>query len=145
MGLWKLVRGVRQLELHRLILALIIFCLLSMAFLAYYVSNSPKIKEAPPLPFSDCGGVVADAAGGQRTPLFLPPFSGRQRTVKVVDNSRTEPVVLVFVESIYSQLGQEIVAILESSRFRYHTEIAPSKGDMPTLMERDIGRYALVI
>ncbi|XP_016352889.1 bifunctional heparan sulfate N-deacetylase/N-sulfotransferase 2-like [Sinocyclocheilus anshuiensis] len=145
MGLWKLVRGVRQLELHRLILVLIVFCLLSMAFLAYFVSNSPKIKEAPPMPFSDCGGVVAAAAGGQRAPLFLPPFTVRQRTVKAVDNSRTEPVVLVFVESIYSQLGQEIVAILESSRFRYHTEIAPSKGDMPTLMERDIARYALVI
>uniref|UniRef100_A0A8C2QBI0 [heparan sulfate]-glucosamine N-sulfotransferase n=1 Tax=Cyprinus carpio TaxID=7962 RepID=A0A8C2QBI0_CYPCA len=145
MGLWKLVRGVRQLELHRLILVLIVFCLLSMAFLAYFVSNSPKIKEAPPMPFSDCGGVVAAAAGGQRAPLFLPPFTVQQRTVKAVDNSRTEPVVLVFVESIYSQLGQEIVAILESSRFRYHTEIAPSKGDMPTLMEHDVGRYALVI
>lgn len=145
MGLWKLLRGIRQLELHRLILVLIVFCLLSMALLAYYVSNSPKIKEAPPLPFSDCGEVGAAGDGLQRVPLFLPPFSGRQRTVKMVDNSRTEPVVLVFVESIYSQLGQEIVAILESSRFRYHTEIAPSKGDMPTLMERDRGRYALVI
>ncbi|XP_076851937.1 bifunctional heparan sulfate N-deacetylase/N-sulfotransferase 2 [Brachyhypopomus gauderio] len=145
MGLWKLVRGIRQLELHRLILVLIVFCLLSMAFLAYYVSNSPKIKEAPPLPFSDCGGVVAGGDGPQRAPLFLPPLAGRQRVVKEVDNSRTEPVVLVFVESIYSQLGQEIVAILESSRFRYRTEIAPSKGDMPTLMERDRGRYALVI
>ncbi|XP_035387276.1 bifunctional heparan sulfate N-deacetylase/N-sulfotransferase 2 [Electrophorus electricus] len=144
MGLWKLLRGVRQLELHRLILVLIVFCLLSMAFLAYYVSNSPKIKEAPPLPFSDCGGVVA-GDGPQRGPLYLTPLAGRQRAVKAVDNSRTEPVVLVFVESIYSQLGQEIVAILESSRFRYHTEIAPSKGDMPTLMERDRGRYALVI
>uniref|UniRef100_A0A674DEU6 [heparan sulfate]-glucosamine N-sulfotransferase n=1 Tax=Salmo trutta TaxID=8032 RepID=A0A674DEU6_SALTR len=128
-SLWKLVRGVRQLELHRLILALIVFCLLSMAFLAYYVSNSPKIKEAPPLPF---------------TPLFL-PRSGRLRQVKAMDNSRTDPVVLVFVESIYSQLGQEIVAILESSRFRYRTEIAPGKGDMPTLTERNRGRYALVI
>lgn len=145
MGPWKLLRGIRQLELHRLILVLIIFCLLSMALLAYYVSNSPKIKEAPPLPFSDCGEVVAVGDGLQRVPLFLPPFVGRQRTVKAVDNSRTEPVVLVFVESIYSQLGQEIVAILESSRFRYHIEIAPSKGDMPTLMERDRGRYALVI
>uniref|UniRef100_A0A672NEC0 [heparan sulfate]-glucosamine N-sulfotransferase n=1 Tax=Sinocyclocheilus grahami TaxID=75366 RepID=A0A672NEC0_SINGR len=145
MGLWKLVRGVRQLELHRLILVLIVFCLLSMAFLAYFVSNSPKIKEAPPMPFSDCGGVVAAAAGGQRAPLFLPPFTVRQRTVKAVDNSRTEPVVLVFVESIYSTRDQEIVAILESSRFRYHTEIAPSKGDVDGLMERDVGRYALVI
>ncbi|KAM9476376.1 bifunctional heparan sulfate N-deacetylase/N-sulfotransferase 2 isoform 1-T12 [Clarias gariepinus] len=145
MGPWKLLRGIRQLELHRLILVLIIFCLLSMALLAYYVSNSPKIKEAPPLPFSDCGEVAAAGDGLQHVPLFLPPNVGRQRTVKAVDNSRTEPVVLVFIESIYSQLGQEIVAILESSRFRYHTEIAPSKGDMPTLMERDRGRYALVI
>ncbi|KAL2076446.1 hypothetical protein ACEWY4_027958 [Coilia grayii] len=165
MGFWKLLRGLRQLELHRLILALIVFCLLSMAFLAYYVSNSPKIKEAPPLPFSDCGGGGGVAGGGagagfglglglggeggaQRSPLFLPPQAGRQRggaAVRASDPSRTDPVVLVFVESIYSQLGQEIVAILESSRFRYHTEVAPSKGDMPTLMERDQGRYALVV
>ncbi|MFT7805961.1 bifunctional heparan sulfate N-deacetylase/N-sulfotransferase 2 [Arapaima gigas] len=138
-GIWKL----RQLELHRLILALIVFCLLSMAFLAYYVSNSPKIKEAPPLPFSDCGA-AASSTGGQRAPLFLPPQASR-RFIKTVDNSRTEPVVLVFVESIYSQLGQEIVAILESSRFKYQTEIAPGKGDMPTLTESDRGRYALII
>ncbi|KAF0027669.1 hypothetical protein F2P81_020410 [Scophthalmus maximus] len=152
------MRGVRQLELHRLILALIVFCLLSMAFLAYYVSNSPKIKEAPPLPFSDCGGgggggmspgasTGADGGdpGGQRSPLFLPLRQGRLRQVKAMDNSRTEPVVLVFVESIYSQLGQEIVAILESSRFHYRTEIAPGKGDMPTLTEHNRGRYTLII
>lgn len=62
-----------------------------------------------------------------------------------MDTSRTDPVVLVFVESIYSQLGQEIVAILESSRFKYRTEIAPGKGDMPTLTDKDRGRYALII
>uniref|UniRef100_A0A8C9S5D7 [heparan sulfate]-glucosamine N-sulfotransferase n=1 Tax=Scleropages formosus TaxID=113540 RepID=A0A8C9S5D7_SCLFO len=138
-GVWKL----RQLELHRLILALIVFSLLSMAFLAYYVSSSPKIKEAPPLPFSDCGAAAA-SSGGQRAPLFL-PLQASRRFVKTVDNSRTEPVVLVFVESIYSQLGQEIVAILESSRFKYRTEIAPGKGDMPTLTEGNRGRYALII
>ncbi|KAL6101413.1 ndst2 [Pungitius sinensis] len=156
LGVWKLMRGVRQLELHRLILALIIFCVLSMAFLAYYVSNSPKIKEAPPLPFSDCGGggamslgaSTAAAGGGsgvQRAPLYLPQRQGRLRQVKAVDSTRTEPVVLVFVESIYSQLGQEIVAILESSRFHYRTEIAPGKGDMPTLTEHNRGRYTLII
>ncbi|XP_026164572.1 bifunctional heparan sulfate N-deacetylase/N-sulfotransferase 2 [Mastacembelus armatus] len=156
LGVWKVMRGVRQLELHRLILALIIFCLLSMAFLAYYVSNSPKIKEAPPLPFSDCGGgggmslgpstgAVGGGPGVQRAPLFLPPRQGRLRQVKTVDTSRTDPVVLVFVESIYSQLGQEIVAILESSRFHYQTEIAPGKGDMPTLTESNRGRYTLII
>lgn len=156
LGILKLLRGVRQLELHRLILALIIFCLLSMAFLAYYVSNSPKIKDPPPLPFSDCeggGGALlgvstgADSGetGGQRSPLFLPLRQGRRQEARTIDNSRTEPLVLVFVESIYSQLGQEIIAILESSRFHYRTEIAPAKGGMPTLTEHNRGRYALII
>uniref|UniRef100_A0A8C6Y842 [heparan sulfate]-glucosamine N-sulfotransferase n=1 Tax=Naja naja TaxID=35670 RepID=A0A8C6Y842_NAJNA len=133
--LWKVVRHARQLELHRLILLLIAFSLVSMCFLAYYVTNSPKIKEPPPLPFSDCSN--------QHRILIQPQASWR--LTKSVDNSRTDPVVLVFVESIYSQLGQEIVAILESSRFKYRTEIAPGKGDVPTLMDKDHGRYALII
>ncbi|KAM3835190.1 bifunctional heparan sulfate N-deacetylase/N-sulfotransferase 2 [Vipera latastei] len=133
--LWRVVRHVRQLELHRLILLLMAFSLVSMCFLAYYVTNSPKIKEPPPLPFSDCSS--------QHRILIQPQASWR--LTKSVDNSHTDPVVLVFVESIYSQLGQEIVAILESSRFKYRTEIAPGKGDMPTLMDKDHGRYALII
>ncbi|XP_041116909.1 bifunctional heparan sulfate N-deacetylase/N-sulfotransferase 2-like isoform X2 [Polyodon spathula] len=141
---WKSVRSLRQLELHRLILALIVFSLLSMCFLAYYVSSSPKIKEAPPLPFSDCGA-GGGSEGGQRAPPFIPLQAGQRRFVKVVDTSHTDPTVLVFVESQYSQLGQEIVAMLESSRFKYRTEIAPGKGDMPVLTERGRGRYTLVI
>uniref|UniRef100_A0A8C9K8J8 Bifunctional heparan sulfate N-deacetylase/N-sulfotransferase 1 n=1 Tax=Panthera tigris altaica TaxID=74533 RepID=A0A8C9K8J8_PANTA len=47
--------------------------------------------------------------------------------------------------SLYSQLGQEVVAILESSRFKYRTEIAPGKGDMPTLTDKGRGRFALII
>ncbi|XP_029962943.1 bifunctional heparan sulfate N-deacetylase/N-sulfotransferase 2 [Salarias fasciatus] len=151
-GVLKLTRGVRKLELHRLILVLIVFCLLSMAFLAYYVSNSPKIKEAPPLPLSDCDGggglslmVNIGGPGGQRAPLFLPPRQSRQQKVKPVDNSRTELVVLVFVESAYSPMGQDIVAVLESSRFHYRAEVAPGKGDMPTLTQHNRGRYSLII
>lgn len=106
-----------------------------MCILAYYVTNSPKIKEPPPLPFSDCSN---------QHRILIPPQAS-WRLTKSVDTSRTDPVVLVFVESIYSQLGQEIVAILESSRFKYRTEIAPGKGDMPTLTDKDRGRYALII
>uniref|UniRef100_A0AAR2KZW9 [heparan sulfate]-glucosamine N-sulfotransferase n=1 Tax=Pygocentrus nattereri TaxID=42514 RepID=A0AAR2KZW9_PYGNA len=144
-GVRKLARAVRQQGLHRLVLALILFCLLSMAYLAYHVSAGPKIKEAPPLPLGDCVA-AAPVSGSQRAPLFLPSqMSQRRQSVKTVDTARTEPVVLLFVESIYSQLGQEIVAILESSRFRYHTEIAPAKGDMPPLAWRGRGRYVLII
>ncbi|XP_072347446.1 bifunctional heparan sulfate N-deacetylase/N-sulfotransferase 2 [Scyliorhinus torazame] len=134
-NVWKFVRNFRQLELHRLILVLIVFSLISMCFLAYYVTNSPKIKEALPLPISDCNSQ-------HRMPL--PPQSLR-RFMPAVDTSRTDPVVLVFAESIYSQLGQEIVAILESSRFKYRIEIAPGKGDVPTLTDKDRGRYALIV
>ncbi|KAG2462104.1 NDST2 sulfotransferase, partial [Polypterus senegalus] len=140
LGFWKFIRSVRQLELHRLILLLIIFCLFSMCFLAYYVSNNPKIKEAPPLPLSDCG---AGSSGVQRAPLFVSPQTSRH-FVKTVENLRTEPTVLVFVESIYSQLSQEIMAILESSRFKY-IEISPGKGEMPPMKDNDKGRFALIV
>lgn len=136
--LWKVVRPARQLELHRLILLLIGFSLVSMGFLAYYVSTSPKAKEPLPLPLGDCSSSGAAGPGPARPPV--PP-----RPPKPPETTRTEPVVLVFVESAYSQLGQEIVAILESSRFRYSTELAPGRGDMPTLTDHTHGRYVLVI
>ncbi|XP_072484253.1 bifunctional heparan sulfate N-deacetylase/N-sulfotransferase 2 isoform X4 [Notamacropus eugenii] len=136
--LWRVVRPARQLELHRLVLLLIAFSLASMAFLAYYVSTTPKAKEPLPLPLGDCGSSGDSGPGPARPPA--PPWPPRPS-----ETARTEPVVLVFVESVYSQLGQEIVAILESSRFRYSTELAPSRGDMPTLTERTRGRYALVV
>ncbi|KAB5555652.1 hypothetical protein PHYPO_G00036570 [Pangasianodon hypophthalmus] len=144
-GVRKLTRAVRQQGLHRLVLALILFCLLSMAYLAYHVSGGPKIKEAPPLPLGECV-TAAPIAASQRVPLFPPSeLSHRWQASRKLDTTRIEPVVLLFIESIYSQLGQEIVAILESSRFRYHTEIAPGKGDMPALAWRGKGRYALII
>ncbi|XP_057386730.1 bifunctional heparan sulfate N-deacetylase/N-sulfotransferase 2 isoform X2 [Balaenoptera acutorostrata] len=136
--LWKVVRPARQLELHRLILLLIAFSLGSMGFLAYYVSTSPKAKEPLPLPLGDCSSGGAAGPGPVRPPV--PP-----RPPRPPETARTEPVVLVFVESAYSQLGQEIVAILESSRFRYSTELAPARGDMPTLTDHTRGRYVLVI
>uniref|UniRef100_A0A8D1BH84 [heparan sulfate]-glucosamine N-sulfotransferase n=1 Tax=Sus scrofa TaxID=9823 RepID=A0A8D1BH84_PIG len=136
--LWKVVRPARQLELHRLILLLIVFSLGSMGFLAYYVSTSPKAKEPLPLPLGDCSSGGAAGPGPVRPPV--PP-----RPPRPPETTRTEPVVLVFVESAYSQLGQEIVAILESSRFRYSTELAPGRGDMPTLTDHTRGRYVLVI
>nr|XP_055209377.1 bifunctional heparan sulfate N-deacetylase/N-sulfotransferase 2 isoform X3 [Gorilla gorilla gorilla] len=136
--LWKVVRPARQLELHRLILLLIAFSLGSMGFLAYYVSTSPKAKEPLPLPLGDCSSGGAAGPGPARPPV--PP-----RPPRPPETARTEPVVLVFVESAYSQLGQEIVAILESSRFRYSTELAPGRGDMPTLTDNTHGRYVLVI
>ncbi|OBS73486.1 hypothetical protein A6R68_15976, partial [Neotoma lepida] len=50
---------------------------------------------------------------------ILPYRSIELKTIKPIDTSKTDPTVLLFVESQYSQLGQDIIAILESSRFQY--------------------------
>ncbi|CAF93152.1 unnamed protein product, partial [Tetraodon nigroviridis] len=121
LGVWKLMRGVRQLELHRLILALILFCLLSMVFLAYYVSNSPKIKEPPPLPFrppapGEALGRLPDPArgAGVHREHLLPAGPGDR------GHSGVQPLPLP------------------------HRGL-PGKGDLPTLTEHNRGRYTLII
>eukprot|EP00061_Rhincodon_typus_P010285 g34468.t1 len=103
---------------------------------AYYLYIGTKQETEP-----SSDAQQPDCDDSRVTPSRLFPT----KPMKPVDVSRTDPVVLVFVESMYTQLGQEIVAILETSRFKYHTEIAPGKGDMPTLTDEDRGRFVLVI
>lgn len=128
-------RGIWQLSPQVVLLLLFAFCLLSVFVSAYYLYGWKRGLE----PSGDVAGPDCDEP--KVAPSRLLPL----KTLKVADSSRTDPLVLVFVESLYSQLGQEIVAILESSRFKYRTEIAPGKGDMPTLTDKDRGRFALII
>uniref|UniRef100_S4RCH2 Uncharacterized protein n=1 Tax=Petromyzon marinus TaxID=7757 RepID=S4RCH2_PETMA len=72
-------------------------------------------------------------------------LSGLCRAVQDGAVWRTEPVVLLFLESHYSPAGQEIVAVLEAGRFRYQAETAAT-GLKPTLTRRDgAGRFAAVV
>nr|XP_014351371.1 PREDICTED: bifunctional heparan sulfate N-deacetylase/N-sulfotransferase 1 [Latimeria chalumnae] len=130
-------RILRLLTPQTVLLLLFAFCTLSVFISAYYLYGVKRELEP-----ASGGGQAGDCSDPKATPsrLLLPP-----RTLRPADVARTDPVVLVFVESLYSQLGQEIVAILESSRFGYQTEIAPGKGDMPTLTDKDRGRFALII
>uniref|UniRef100_A0A3B3SIT9 N-deacetylase/N-sulfotransferase (heparan glucosaminyl) 2b n=1 Tax=Paramormyrops kingsleyae TaxID=1676925 RepID=A0A3B3SIT9_9TELE len=142
-GVWKSACRRRCPQLRLLILALLVFCLLSMALLAYYVSSGPRIRQAPPpLPAVECR-TATSPAGLPHTPQQDPAV--RRTGLSFPAQPRTDPVVLLFVDSVYSQLGQEIVAILESGRFRHHVEAAPGKGAMPVLASRDRGRYTLII
>uniref|UniRef100_A0A8C1V9S6 Bifunctional heparan sulfate N-deacetylase/N-sulfotransferase 1 n=1 Tax=Cyprinus carpio TaxID=7962 RepID=A0A8C1V9S6_CYPCA len=141
-----LKRLFRQLTLQTTLLLLFIFCMVSVLISAYFLYGVKRELEP-----AGVGGVVVSEEGTAdwEDPRETPsPPSARvlpARTAKPADMSRTDPVVLVFVESLYSQLGQDIVAILESGRFRYQTEIAPGKGDMPTLTDKNRGRFTLVI
>uniref|UniRef100_S4R802 [heparan sulfate]-glucosamine N-sulfotransferase n=1 Tax=Petromyzon marinus TaxID=7757 RepID=S4R802_PETMA len=67
------------------------------------------------------------------------------RSGRPPQDPRRSPWCWCSSKSYFSQLGQEIIAILEMSRFRYRAEIAPGKGDMPTLTENRRGKYALVV
>uniref|UniRef100_A0A7N4NT86 Bifunctional heparan sulfate N-deacetylase/N-sulfotransferase 1 n=1 Tax=Sarcophilus harrisii TaxID=9305 RepID=A0A7N4NT86_SARHA len=126
----------RQASPQAVLLLLFAFCVLSVFVSAYYLYGWKRNLE----PSGEVTGPDCNEEP-QITPSRLLPL----KTLKVSSSSRTDPLVLVFVESLYSQLGQEIVAILESSRFKYRTEIAPGKGDMPTLTDKDRGRFALII
>ncbi|XP_041036669.1 bifunctional heparan sulfate N-deacetylase/N-sulfotransferase 4 [Carcharodon carcharias] len=123
-------------HLRRMVILLAAFCMVSVIISAYYLYTGYKqeLEISKPTPEQDCGD-----------PKLLPYRLFEMKTAKPIDTSRADPMVLVFVESQYSQLGQEIVAILESSHFKHHTEIAPGKGDIPALTNKDRGRYALVI
>ncbi|KAL4631345.1 bifunctional heparan sulfate N-deacetylase/N-sulfotransferase 1 [Arapaima gigas] len=135
----RLPRPFRQLTLRTILLLLFAFCMASVFVSAYFLYGVKRDLE--PAGGAASEGASADCDDAKVAPSRLLPL----RTARPGDSSRTDPVVLVFVESLYSQLGQEIVAILESSRFKYRTEISPGKGDMPTLTDKDRGRFTLVI
>ncbi|XP_064181541.1 bifunctional heparan sulfate N-deacetylase/N-sulfotransferase 1 [Anguilla rostrata] len=138
----RLRRPFRQLTLQTSLLLLFLFCMVSVFVSAYFLYGVRRELE----PAGGGGGGGAEGLSADcDDPRATPPRLFPLKTLRPADSSRTDPVVLVFVESLYSQLGQEIVAILESSRFRYRTEISPGKGDMPTLTDKDRGRFALVV
>ncbi|XP_069487167.1 bifunctional heparan sulfate N-deacetylase/N-sulfotransferase 4 isoform X2 [Ambystoma mexicanum] len=119
-----------------LVLLLATFCLASIAISAYFLYNGYKqeITLIETTAGSDCG----DAK-------IVPYRALAIKTSKPMDMSKIDPIVLLFVESQYSQLGLDIIVILESSRFQYHMVIAPGKGDIPPLTENGRGKYILII
>ncbi|XP_070805314.1 bifunctional heparan sulfate N-deacetylase/N-sulfotransferase 3 isoform X2 [Pituophis catenifer annectens] len=118
---------------QRTVILLATFCMVSIVISAYYLYNGYKQEnEASELSSEvECGDL----------PVLLSPW----KKIKTREPLRTDPVVLVFVESQYSVLGQDIVMILESSRFQYHIEIASGKGDLPVLIDKNKGKYLLII
>ncbi|KAJ8266021.1 hypothetical protein GJAV_G00125030 [Gymnothorax javanicus] len=137
-------RPFRQLTLQTSLLLLFLFCAVSVFVSAYFLYGAAK-RELEPVGGAGVGAGGSEGASDCGEPRVTPSRLFPLKTVRPSDTSRTDPVVLVFVESLYSQLGQDIVAVLESGRFRYRTEISPGKGDMPTLTDKDRGRFALVI
>ncbi|XP_061020707.1 bifunctional heparan sulfate N-deacetylase/N-sulfotransferase 4 isoform X2 [Dama dama] len=119
-----------------LIVLLATFCVVSIVISAYFLYSGYKQEMTL---------IETTAEAGCTDVKILPYRSMELKTVKPIDTSKTDPIVLLFVESQYSQLGQDIIAILESSRFQHHMVIAPGKGDIPPLTDNGKGKYILVI
>lgn len=142
----RLRRLVRLLPLQTSLLLLFIFCTVSVFIFSYYLYGVKREPEPSGGGMSGSEGLPPDLDYPRVIPSRLLPIRSVPGANGVdLGGTRTDPVVLVFVESQYSQLGQEIVAILESGRFKYRTEISPGKGDMPTLTDKERGRFTLVI
>ncbi|XP_063116775.1 bifunctional heparan sulfate N-deacetylase/N-sulfotransferase 3 isoform X2 [Cavia porcellus] len=121
---------------QRTVILLATFCMVSIVISAYYLYSGYKQENE----LSEMASEV-DCSDLQQLPYRLMEV----KATKLFDASRTDPIVLVFVESQYSSLGQDIITILESSRFQYHIEIAPGKGDLPALIDKTKGKYILII
>ncbi|XP_031452772.1 bifunctional heparan sulfate N-deacetylase/N-sulfotransferase 4 [Phasianus colchicus] len=119
-----------------LVILLAAFCLASIVISAYYLYTGYKQEMT-----------LAETTGETECEdlKLLPYRSMELKTAKPIDPSKTDPTILLFVESQYSQLGQDIIAILESSRFQYHMVIAPAKGDIPPLTDNGRGKYTIII
>ncbi|XP_057561727.1 bifunctional heparan sulfate N-deacetylase/N-sulfotransferase 4 isoform X2 [Hippopotamus amphibius kiboko] len=119
-----------------LIVLLATFCLVSIVISAYFLYSGYKQEMT----------LIVTTAEAECTDVKILPYRTMElKTIKPIDTSKTDPTVLLFVESQYSQLGQDIIAILESSRFQFHMVIAPGKGDIPPLTDNGKGKYILVI
>ncbi|XP_054370613.1 bifunctional heparan sulfate N-deacetylase/N-sulfotransferase 4 isoform X2 [Molothrus ater] len=128
--------GKLRRSFRMLVILLATFCLASIVISAYFLYTGYKQEMA----------LVESTGQAECEDLKLLPYrSAELRTPKPIDPSRTDPTVLLFVESQYSQLGQDIIAILESSKFQYHMAIAPAKGDIPPLTDNGRGKYTIVI
>uniref|UniRef100_A0A8I3WAR5 [heparan sulfate]-glucosamine N-sulfotransferase n=1 Tax=Callithrix jacchus TaxID=9483 RepID=A0A8I3WAR5_CALJA len=121
---------------QRTVILLATFCMVSIIISAYYLYSGYKQENE----LSEMASEV-DCGDLQHLPYRLMEV----KAMKLFDASRTDPIVLVFVESQYSSLGQDIITILESSRFQYHIEIASGKGDLPVLIDKMKGKYVLII
>uniref|UniRef100_A0A803JPF3 Bifunctional heparan sulfate N-deacetylase/N-sulfotransferase 1 n=1 Tax=Xenopus tropicalis TaxID=8364 RepID=A0A803JPF3_XENTR len=121
---------------QRTVLLLATFCMVSIVISAYYLYSGYKQDNE----LSEVS-VEVDCGDFDSMPYKLMEGQTGRPSVSL----RTEPFILLFIESQYSQLGQDIISVLESSRFKFHTEIAPGKGDLPHLTENHIGKYALII
>ncbi|CAM6031495.1 unnamed protein product, partial [Sphagnum compactum] len=119
----------------------VIICVTSLILLSHYVLNysagRQQIISEPPSPTISCQGIA---------------HSMRAVNEHTSDNGvyrrrRVDPRVLVFAETPYTQLAQDVVSILESIRLRYRLEVVTVGNGklLPSLTHADRGRFSVIV
>ena len=107
----------KHVSLTRIFFVALGICTLSLVFLAYCVSlrtSSTATPRSSPTPLSSDLPCLGDA--------FLASAVDHGGDGNGI-NVRTEPRVLVLVETPYTRLGQAIVVILESVRYKHRVQV----------------------
>ncbi|KAF5297737.1 hypothetical protein FQR65_LT09911 [Abscondita terminalis] len=124
----------RPISLKRCVLAVTILCILSIIYLSHYTFNSPLTslihRNTRPEPNIKCS-----VMNGPRLP--------QNHDHKTEARLRSDPKVLVFVETMYSKLGREIAELLVYTRIKYKVEV--SGKSLPVLTNLDKGRYGVIV
>uniref|UniRef100_A0A8C4WVH1 Heparan sulphate-N-deacetylase domain-containing protein n=1 Tax=Eptatretus burgeri TaxID=7764 RepID=A0A8C4WVH1_EPTBU len=165
-----LPRPSRRPDPRHLLLLLLLFSATSLGLLAYYVSRSSRrvslfvaptpnrgtqTTHLPFRPLQSCSEPWVKGIKHRRSTENLEPSLMKSNISgslfakhSWLGTQRNIPVVLLFLETHYSSLGQEIIALLEGARFGYQLEVAAAgfKGDLPSLRAPDgQARFAAVV
>ena len=132
----------RHLSLTRIFFVVLGFCGLSLVLLAYTVSlKSSTLSPPPPTSLTSVLSCQSDVH-------HVPVPNEDVEHGSSDDDVHTEPRVLLVVETLYSRLGQAVVFILESVRYKHRVQVTAADGDrkvLPTLTHGDRGRFAVIV
>lgn len=127
--------GIKKCSLFRALVVAVLISAVSLVCLSYYAPlfQFSVIKTEPPLPSVKCHSPQ---------PLqSMAPLKPKDHTSSA--SLRINNQVLVLVETQYSKLGQDIVAILEATRIKFRVE--PAGKTLPYLTHSDKGKFGVIV
>ncbi|KAK9744724.1 Sulfotransferase domain [Popillia japonica] len=126
---------IRFFSLKKCIVLLIVLCITSIIFFSQYISNTPLTslmlhENKRPEPNIRCS-------------VINRPRLPQNHDHKTETRLRSDPKVLVFVETIYSKVGRDIAELLVYNRIKYKVEVFGKS--LPVLTNLDKGRYGIIV
>ncbi|XP_022908158.1 bifunctional heparan sulfate N-deacetylase/N-sulfotransferase [Onthophagus taurus] len=130
----KLIRRRAACSIYKKgIILVLLICILSILYYFQYISKASFSglihKSSPPEANIKCN------VNGIRIP--------QNHDHKTEARLRSDPKVLVFVETIYSKVGREIAELLVYNRIKYKQEVFGKS--LPVLTNLDKGRYGVIV